>query len=271
MNVARDASGHAHPPCSHLSGGIKRPAGSELAQPLQTCHDCVAKEAVMPVRYRSETARKNPAHRFAADPARRRRRRRCSTSAAARATSSTSCSAAAWPTCSGVDIVDIRAQQGLPVSPVRRRDVCRFPTAASTRRPAASCCTSPERAELVLLEEALRVSRAKVVVVEDTPSTAFDRLMNRRHGESYRRKIRSTAAFSFLSAGEWRWLFRGAWASEPEARPLSRFFRSVLRRSRAPRRAPQVARAGARRRLGLAGATQRCRGPDADGPRAAAG
>jgi hypothetical protein len=67
-----------------------------------------------------------------------------------------------------------------------------------------------------VLEEALRVSRAKVVVIEDTPSTAFDRLMNHRHGESYRRKIGSTAAFGFLTEGEWRWLFRGM-GLEPES------------------------------------------------------
>jgi ubiquinone/menaquinone biosynthesis C-methylase UbiE len=85
----------------------------------------------------------------------------------------------------------------------------------------------PNDRKLVLLEEALRVSRAKVVVVEDTPSTAFDRVMNRRHGESYRRKIQSTAAFGFLTAGEWRWLFRGM-GLEPEMHPLSRFCRSII-------------------------------------------
>jgi ubiquinone/menaquinone biosynthesis C-methylase UbiE len=85
----------------------------------------------------------------------------------------------------------------------------------------------PNERKQALLEEALRVSRAKVVVVEDTPSTAFDRLMNRRHGESYRRKIRSTAAFGFLTAGEWRWLFRGM-GFEPEIHPLSRFCRSII-------------------------------------------
>jgi ubiquinone/menaquinone biosynthesis C-methylase UbiE len=85
----------------------------------------------------------------------------------------------------------------------------------------------PDERKLALLEEALRVSRAKVVVVEDTPSTAFDRLMNRHHGESYRRKIGSTAAFGFLTEGEWRWLFRGM-GLEPETHPLSRFCRSIL-------------------------------------------
>jgi ubiquinone/menaquinone biosynthesis C-methylase UbiE len=85
----------------------------------------------------------------------------------------------------------------------------------------------PNDRKLALLDEALRVSRAKVVVVEDTPSTAFDRVMNHRHGESYRRKIGSTAAFGFLTAGEWRWLFRGM-GIEPEMHPLSRFCRSIL-------------------------------------------
>ena len=85
----------------------------------------------------------------------------------------------------------------------------------------------PNDRKMVLLEEALRVSRAKVVIVEDTPSSAFDRLMNRRHGEAYRRKIGSAAAFGFLTEGEWRWLFRGM-GLEPEARPLSRFCRSIL-------------------------------------------
>ena len=85
----------------------------------------------------------------------------------------------------------------------------------------------PNDRKLALLGEALRVSRAKVVVVEDTPSTALDRLMNRRHGEAYRRKIHSTAAFGFLTAGEWRWLFRGM-GLEPEMHPLSRFCRSII-------------------------------------------
>ena len=85
----------------------------------------------------------------------------------------------------------------------------------------------PNEKKLALLDEALRVSRAKVVIVEDTPSTAFDRFMNQRHGESYRRKIHSQAAFGFLTEGEWRWLFRGM-GIEPETRPLSRFCRSIL-------------------------------------------
>ncbi|HLK90496.1 MAG TPA: class I SAM-dependent methyltransferase [Polyangia bacterium] len=85
----------------------------------------------------------------------------------------------------------------------------------------------PDDGKRALLREALRVCRGTVVIVEDTPATLLDRLMNRRHGESYRRRIKSTASYGFLTAGEWHWLFRGM-GLEPEARPLSRFCRSIL-------------------------------------------
>jgi len=85
----------------------------------------------------------------------------------------------------------------------------------------------PDDRKRALLREALRVCRGTVVIVEDTPVTLFDRLMNRLHGESYRRQIKSTASFGFLTEGEWGWLFRGM-GLEPEARPLSRFCRSIL-------------------------------------------
>ena len=85
----------------------------------------------------------------------------------------------------------------------------------------------PNERKRALLREALRVCRGTVVIVEDTPATLLDRLMNRHHGESYRRQIKSTAAYGFLTAGEWRWLFRGM-GLEPEMRPLSRFCRSLL-------------------------------------------
>ncbi|HVV51714.1 MAG TPA: class I SAM-dependent methyltransferase [Polyangia bacterium] len=85
----------------------------------------------------------------------------------------------------------------------------------------------PDDRKRALLREALRVCRGTVVIVEDTPVTLFDRLLSRRHGERYRRRIASEDSFGFLTAGEWRWLFRGM-GLEPEARPLSRFCRSIL-------------------------------------------
>jgi ubiquinone/menaquinone biosynthesis C-methylase UbiE len=85
----------------------------------------------------------------------------------------------------------------------------------------------PDPLKIQLVREALRVTRAKVFILEDTPSTALDRFVSDRHGEAYRRKIDSTAPFGFLTCGEWRWLFRGM-GLEPEVRTLSRFSRSVL-------------------------------------------
>src|SRR5579863_3511457 len=69
--------------------------------------------------------------------------------------------------------------------------------------------------KITLLREALRVTRAKLFVLEDTPTTAFDRYVSQRHGDAYRRKIDSDAAFGFLTPAEWQWLFRGM-ASSPK-------------------------------------------------------
>jgi len=127
----------------------------------------------------------------------------------------------------GVDIVDIRRNKDYPFR-LYDGETLPFPDRSFDLVVLSFVLHHvPNERKLALLEEALRVSRAKVVVIEDTPSTAFDRLMNHRHGESYRRKIGSTAAFGFLTEGEWRWLFRGM-GLEPESRPLSRFCRSIL-------------------------------------------
>ena len=127
----------------------------------------------------------------------------------------------------GVDIVDIRQTKDYPFR-LYDGETVPFPDRTFDLVVLSFVLHHvPNGKKLALLEEALRVSRAKVVIVEDTPSTAFDRLMNQRHGESYRRRIRSTAAFGFLTEGEWRWLFRGM-GLEPETHPLSRFCRSIL-------------------------------------------
>jgi SAM-dependent methyltransferase len=85
----------------------------------------------------------------------------------------------------------------------------------------------PDEQKIALIRQALRVTRAKVFILEDTPTTAFDRFVSQRHGDAYRRKIDSDAPFGFLTPTEWRWLFRGM-GLEPETLPLSRFCRSVL-------------------------------------------
>jgi len=127
----------------------------------------------------------------------------------------------------GVDIVDLRGDRDIPFQrydgqtlalPDRRFDVVVLSFVLHH---------VPDERKLPLLREALRVSRGKVLIVEDTPSTPIDRVFSHRHGEAYRRKIGSRAPFGFLTTGEWCWLFRGM-GLEPEARPLSRFCRSIL-------------------------------------------
>ena len=85
----------------------------------------------------------------------------------------------------------------------------------------------PDEKKIRLVREALRVTRAKLFILEDTPTTAIDRFVSQRHGDAYRRKIDSDAPFGFLTPAEWRWLFRGM-GFEPESHELSRFCRSPL-------------------------------------------
>jgi SAM-dependent methyltransferase len=85
----------------------------------------------------------------------------------------------------------------------------------------------PDELKIGLVREALRVTRGKLFILEDTPTTAFDRFVSNRHGDAYRRKIDSDAPFGFLTPAEWRWLFRGM-GLEAESAELSRFCRSVL-------------------------------------------
>lgn len=127
----------------------------------------------------------------------------------------------------GVDIVDLRRNRALPF---RLYDGQSLPFSDARFDLVMLNFVLhhvPNERKLALVHEALRVCRGKVFIAEDTPSTPFDRLFSRRHGESYRQKIRSAAAFGFLTTGEWRWLFRGI-GIEPEIHRLSRFSRSIL-------------------------------------------
>ena len=145
----------------------------------------------------------------------------------------------------GVDIVDLRGDRGLP-----------FGLYDGTTLPFGDGRFDlvmlnfvlhhvPDERKRTLLREALRVSRGAVFVVEDTPATPLDRLFSHRHGEAYRKRIKSRAPFGFLTTGEWRWLFRGM-GLEPEIQRLSRFCRSILQpfaRTVFLLRAPALARA----------------------------
>jgi 2-polyprenyl-3-methyl-5-hydroxy-6-metoxy-1,4-benzoquinol methylase len=84
----------------------------------------------------------------------------------------------------------------------------------------------PDERKTALLREAARVSRNKVFILEDTPRNLIDRLLNRRHGERFRRQIGSGAPFGFLTRREWEWLFRGLGFLLRESRAVGRFSRA---------------------------------------------
>ena len=86
----------------------------------------------------------------------------------------------------------------------------------------------PNDVKPVLLGEARRVCRRAVVVVEDTPRNAVDRLFNRRHGEKFRRSIGSTAAYGFYDQASWERVFAGIGFRVAVSRPLSRLCRDWL-------------------------------------------
>src|SRR5262245_9064802 len=116
----------------------------------------------------------------------------------------------------GVDIVDIRRVKG--VVPFAPYDGQHLPFAGGRFDLVMLNFVLhhvPDPLKIALVREALRVTRNKVFILEDTPSTVFDRFVSHRHGESYRRKIDSAAPFGFLTTSEWRWLFRGM-GLEPE-------------------------------------------------------
>jgi SAM-dependent methyltransferase len=85
----------------------------------------------------------------------------------------------------------------------------------------------PDEGKTRLLREAARVCRDKIFVLEDTPRNAIDRLLNRRHGETFRQRIGSRAPFGFLTRSEWEWLFRGLGLLLCESRALGRFSRAL--------------------------------------------
>jgi ubiquinone/menaquinone biosynthesis C-methylase UbiE len=84
----------------------------------------------------------------------------------------------------------------------------------------------PNELKAPLLDEAARVSRRRIFILEDTPRNALDRFLSRCHGRYFRAKIGSTAAFGFLTRGEWEWLFRGRGLLVRYVRALGRFCRA---------------------------------------------
>lgn len=84
----------------------------------------------------------------------------------------------------------------------------------------------PDVQKPLLLAEARRVARRKLVVIEDTPRTPVDRFFNWMHGVKFRRSIGSDERFGFLEDREWTRLFRQMDLHPSHVEPLSRWCRS---------------------------------------------
>lgn len=86
----------------------------------------------------------------------------------------------------------------------------------------------PDVFKPLLLAEAARVARRRVVVLEDTPETWLDRCFSWGHGEWFRRKVGNRVPFGFLSAAQWKGLFSVLRMEPTHVERLSRWCRSAL-------------------------------------------
>lgn len=79
-----------------------------------------------------------------------------------------------------------------------------------------------------LLTEALRVSRRAVVIFEDTPKNAFDKLLDAFHGWSFNKYYKLTHKAKFLSKDEWMSTIKNIPAvKNADAIQYHRFWREV--------------------------------------------
>lgn len=85
----------------------------------------------------------------------------------------------------------------------------------------------PDLLKPLLLQEVKRVARGTIVILEDTPQSGIDHLMNWCHGHCYRRKMNRRQQFGFLIKEEWESLFSHLGLSIIESKRLGRLCRSV--------------------------------------------
>jgi ubiquinone/menaquinone biosynthesis C-methylase UbiE len=77
-----------------------------------------------------------------------------------------------------------------------------------------------------LIEEARRVSKRCLFILEDTPMNSMDRFFSRRHGEAYRDYIGNDGVgFGFYTKEEWEQLFEEMGFKVETSRRLGRFSR----------------------------------------------
>jgi SAM-dependent methyltransferase len=85
----------------------------------------------------------------------------------------------------------------------------------------------PDVHKPLLLAEARRVARRRLIVLEDTPRSGLDRVASWCHGTRFRRRVGSRERFGFLGLPEWTRLFGLMDLRAAHVQPLSRWCRSV--------------------------------------------
>jgi ubiquinone/menaquinone biosynthesis C-methylase UbiE len=85
----------------------------------------------------------------------------------------------------------------------------------------------PNETKPAVLAEVRRAVRRAVIVLEDTPRNFVDRYFNRRHGETFRKSIGSTAGFGFFSQREWERYFSEQGFAVVHSQKLGRFTRDI--------------------------------------------
>lgn len=109
----------------------------------------------------------------------------------------------------GIDIVDTRAPQ-LPPFPFQKYDGLQLPFADDSFDVVLLIFVLhhvPNPLKHRLVDEARRVARRHIVVMEDTPRTPIDWLAAWLHGRRHRREIGSDADFGFFTKARWEQFF----------------------------------------------------------------
>jgi len=78
-----------------------------------------------------------------------------------------------------------------------------------------------------LLAEALRVSRKRVLIIEDTPRNFFDRTLDAYHGWSFNKFYGLQHASAFRTQKEWEQIFEKSRVKSFQAIPFGRFNREI--------------------------------------------
>ena len=87
----------------------------------------------------------------------------------------------------------------------------------------------PNDKKAQLVREAARVASRAIVLLEDTPRTALDRLACDLHGRSHRKRIGTTADYGFYSQPRWEEFFRELGLRVTRSEALPRWTRDLIR------------------------------------------